>query len=174
MQSVAAAGDLTPFCSPDRPELNRPFSDGPFSYATNGHVLLRVPRLAGVPDRLSLTARPPNPDHLFANWSLYNNWKPLPSLAVADDAVRVGRSHVQPKYLKLIADFPGVEISECPPDDDDHWPPVAFRFPGGEGLIMPYRVQEDRPCPAVPERIQRPPPVFSLRRSLELNPGFLT
>lgn len=41
-----SAVDLQPFCGGGtaRPYLNTPFSLGKFSYATNGHVLVRVPR----------------------------------------------------------------------------------------------------------------------------------
>lgn len=37
--------DLTPFCNPDCPreELRQPFSDGAFTYATDGYVIVRVP-----------------------------------------------------------------------------------------------------------------------------------
>ena len=46
--------DLTPFCSPqDDPRyyLCAPFSDGDFSYATNGHIIVRVPRRADIQER---------------------------------------------------------------------------------------------------------------------------
>jgi hypothetical protein len=44
---------LQQFCSKDRDDerMNTPFSVGEFSYATNGHILVRVPRLADVPER---------------------------------------------------------------------------------------------------------------------------
>lgn len=42
--------DLQPFCSKDeaRYYLHTPFSFGDFTYATNGHLLVRVPRLADI------------------------------------------------------------------------------------------------------------------------------
>jgi hypothetical protein len=47
--------DLHPFCGSDeiRPYLMKPFSFGDFSYATNGHILVRVPKREGVepPDK---------------------------------------------------------------------------------------------------------------------------
>ena len=38
--------DLKPFCGDNdiRYYLNEPFSEGEFTYATNGHILIRVPR----------------------------------------------------------------------------------------------------------------------------------
>ena len=42
--------DLQPFCSTDdfRPHLNRPFNSGGYTYATNGHILVRIPAIEGV------------------------------------------------------------------------------------------------------------------------------
>lgn len=44
--------DLKPFCSENdiRYYLNAPFSEGEFSYASNGHILIRVPRRDDVPE----------------------------------------------------------------------------------------------------------------------------
>jgi hypothetical protein len=41
--------DLQPFCSTDktRPSLLQPFTHGPWSYATDGRILVRVPRREG-------------------------------------------------------------------------------------------------------------------------------
>lgn len=45
--------DLTPYCSTDefRTHLKKPFSVGDFSYATNGHIMVRVPRQPDVPEQ---------------------------------------------------------------------------------------------------------------------------
>lgn len=45
--------NLQPFCSREeftRPYLMKPFSIGEWTYATNGHICVRVPRLGDVPD----------------------------------------------------------------------------------------------------------------------------
>jgi hypothetical protein len=44
--------DLLPFCStdPSRPELHNAFTRGDFTYATDGHILVRVPARPGIPD----------------------------------------------------------------------------------------------------------------------------
>lgn len=45
--------NLQQFCStdPERPYLDRPWSRGEFTYATNGHILARVPRVADIEER---------------------------------------------------------------------------------------------------------------------------
>ena len=42
--------NLETFCSPERPELARPFSLGEWTYASNGHVLVRVQRREEIPE----------------------------------------------------------------------------------------------------------------------------
>jgi len=46
------ADDLKKYCSKDetRPYLHEPFSRGEWTYATNGHIAVRVPKLADVPE----------------------------------------------------------------------------------------------------------------------------
>lgn len=41
---------LNRFCDPDREKQRGPFSLGEYTYATNGHILVRVPRLVDVPE----------------------------------------------------------------------------------------------------------------------------
>ncbi len=55
--------DLKQFCSIDplRPYIHKPFSRGEFTYATNGHVCLRVPRIAEYPEQ-----EKPDPTKLFS------------------------------------------------------------------------------------------------------------
>jgi hypothetical protein len=44
------ASDMKPFCSTDeiRPYLHNPFSRGDYSYATNGHIIVRVRKVAEI------------------------------------------------------------------------------------------------------------------------------
>jgi hypothetical protein len=55
--------DLKPFCSSDtdRPNLHKPFSLGELTYATNGRIIVRVPRRADVPE----IEHPPNAERVF-------------------------------------------------------------------------------------------------------------
>lgn len=41
---------LCKFSNPEHPKMCGPFSLGAFSYATNGHLLVRVPRITDVPE----------------------------------------------------------------------------------------------------------------------------
>lgn len=41
---------LSVFCDSSRHEIEKPFSLGPWSYATNGHLVVRVPRADDVPE----------------------------------------------------------------------------------------------------------------------------
>lgn len=45
--------DLQKYCGDDpfRPYLHKPFSHGSFTYATNGHIMVRTPRQTGVPEQ---------------------------------------------------------------------------------------------------------------------------
>jgi hypothetical protein len=55
--------DLQPFCSTDdtRPYLMKPYSRGEFTYATNNHVLVRVPRRDDAPEH----DKAPNVESVF-------------------------------------------------------------------------------------------------------------
>lgn len=64
--------DLWPFCSPDRENLTVPFSRGQYTYATNGHIVVRVPRRADVPEN------PKAPDIEKIGLEAPTNLRPLP------------------------------------------------------------------------------------------------
>jgi hypothetical protein len=49
--------ELSIFTEPDHPKMCGPFSLGDYSYATNGHILVRVSRLADVPEREALNEK---------------------------------------------------------------------------------------------------------------------
>ncbi len=59
--------DLKPFCSTDemRPYLHQPWSVGDYTYATNGHIIVRVPRRSDVPEN---PQAPNNAPRLFATF----------------------------------------------------------------------------------------------------------
>jgi hypothetical protein len=59
------AKHLQPFCSTEahRPELHRPWTRGAFTFATNGHIAVRVPAIPGVSD----VGAAPNADFLWAD-----------------------------------------------------------------------------------------------------------
>jgi hypothetical protein len=150
--------DLKPFCiSTDwgRVELEEPFSHGLFSYATNGHILIRVPRLADV-----TSEKGPTSDDLFVRAQSPAEWidVPDPGPALFDRCdccggqpggcdecdwtgrfepftpVRVGDQFFQAKYLRLLRTLPGVKIG---PTFEMY--AARFQFDGGDGLIMPCK-----------------------------------
>lgn len=150
--------NLKPFCiSPDwgRVELEEPFSRGGFSYATNGHVLIRVPRLVDV-----TSERGPASDDLFVRAFSPSEWLDVPDTGApvmvrceycrgaaggCDECdftgriepytpIGVGDQFFQAKYLRLLRTLPGVKIGPtC------QMKAARFQFDGGDGLIMPCR-----------------------------------
>lgn len=68
--------DLSLFCGTDkhRPHLHQPFSRGDWTYATNGHILVRQPRRTDVPE----VKNSPNPEKLFAAVDVSLPSRPLP------------------------------------------------------------------------------------------------
>jgi hypothetical protein len=66
------------FCStdPERPYLHRPWSSGEYTYATNGHVLVRVPRIAEVEENKDA----PNAAKILASVEAQAELVPLPPM----------------------------------------------------------------------------------------------
>lgn len=72
------AVDLQQFCSTDsvRFYLHNPFTLGDFTYATNGHIIVRVPKVDGVP----LAESAPNPSNIFKDFPASDRFTALPPL----------------------------------------------------------------------------------------------
>jgi hypothetical protein len=75
-----AAIDLQQFCSDDpfRENLSKPFTLGDFTYATNGHILVRLPKIDGVEE----IKNAPNPSKIFKDFPAPNYFVSLPALAL--------------------------------------------------------------------------------------------
>lgn len=61
--------DLQKFCAADsyRTNINKPFSRGDFTYATNGHIMIRVPRIDSIGEQeISDKFKIIEPEKLFA------------------------------------------------------------------------------------------------------------
>jgi hypothetical protein len=69
--------DLQQFCSTEkyRPYLHAPSSLGNFTYATNGHIIIRVKRLSNVPENSSF----PDTERLFAANYRDSEFRPMVS-----------------------------------------------------------------------------------------------
>ncbi len=172
--------DLSKYCErgeSSRPYLRQPFSHGDFTYATNGHIMVRIPRRDDVPP----PDMPKAAETLEVRWdkpleghdtAIYT--KTLPELPergqYVDPCPRcdgTGRGHDCPdcqcechdcvgtgfddpdkgaevligvgkfavKYIRMVAELPGIEIMEYTQKGD----PILFRFDGGIGAVMPLR-----------------------------------
>ncbi len=72
------ADDLQRFCAgPDdyRTELRAPWSAGAWTYASNGHIIIRVPRLPDVPENEDA---PKSAESLFPAGPPADGWMPVP------------------------------------------------------------------------------------------------
>ena len=157
--------DLKKFCGTDtwRTYLHEPFSSGEYTYATDGHIIVRVPRVAAIGE----VPRTPNPEKIFAPMPA-DGWRTLrvalPPVAppkecgscydgfehdcpdctfecyeckgtgfvVAKVSNEIGGVIFDLKYIRMIAELPGVEIVIT-----DGKSPAFFRFEGGDGVLMP-------------------------------------
>lgn len=168
--------DLKPFCGTDvyRSYLHQPFSQGDFTYATNGHICMRVPRREDAPeqDKVNPSAMP---------WDKAQDFAPLPMLTLPEKSTDIrecdecydGYEHDCPdceciceachgtnqidfdsdekmsvdlfgipfalRYVRLLMTLPGVQISLVQMPTFDAAKGLAFRFEGGDGLLMPLR-----------------------------------
>jgi hypothetical protein len=133
--------DLAPFCNPKCCEPGRdlsvPFSLNGHTYATNGHICVRVPRRPDIPENKEA----PNAEEKLP-WSMCapgksRKFAPLPEQFVVERAgshrmVAIGRAFFGAHYVKLMRALPGLEVGKPKPEA-----PLPFRFEGGEGLLMP-------------------------------------
>ena len=167
MSSTATAINLQPFCfnesdyTEDQPKWNQqrleqlgtPFSQGAFSYATNGKVMIRIPRRDDVPERGDA---PGNVGYeIFDAMPHDGNWLPVPAIpepmAHAPKQllkVQIGSVFVDATFLRLIKDLPDVKVAGGVREDNNHFAAIAFIFDGGDGRIMPLRVDADDEKPA--------------------------
>ncbi len=149
--------DLLKYCGEEEeyPELLKPFSNGMYTYATNGHFAVRVPMI----DKYKETGAGRNElidrllDDVPRNWEEVPVFR-LPELAFApeDDDIpssvliisepvmfdKMGKEHgICLCYLSWILNFENPLISfDC---GKEHFSDkaVAFKFNGGEGVVMP-------------------------------------
>jgi hypothetical protein len=134
--------DLTPFCA--RPEANRyqiesPWSRGKWTYATDGKIVVRIPRDPEVPDnKLAPSAMPLFTAH-FKDACAFQPFEETPLLGA--ERLKIGGRILSAKYLRLIAALPEAEIAT---DFGTTADPLPFRFArgSGHGLVMPIKAAE--------------------------------
>jgi hypothetical protein len=161
--------DLELFCDPTRREpggrdLSVPFSLNGHTYATNGHIIVRVAQRPAVPENKEA----PNIEKLERlPWDFSRvKFGPLPECGPLDDKclacagtghehrcpdcrceckfcdgsgkrrpiVRIGKVAFNGQYVEWMRALPGLEIGK-----PRRSRPLPFRFEGGEGLLMPRR-----------------------------------
>jgi len=156
--------DLLPFCADstdDRECFRQPWSRGDYTYATNGHVLIRVPRLADVEDGTGPLPSPIQSVDALVQPADGAQWLPVPTVEMlapvpcgwcggigksfsecfcggtgeSNSIVRVtvGEVDYQARYLALLCRLPHCEIAP------NGLKTAAIRFDGGVGALMPLR-----------------------------------
>lgn len=156
-----SAVDLQPFCSTDpvRGHIVEPFSHGEWSYATDGHIMVRVLRRADVPERKA--APGDEAERIFANlgerlflsttlkiakprlvrcWLCEGYGLDCPECN-GTGCIPTRRSTellgaiFDARYVRMIANLPDLHLPATAPALG----PLAFRFDSGEGALMSMR-----------------------------------
>ena len=182
------AADLQPFCSAERfrEYLHRPWSKDGFTYATNGHVLIRVARLNGVEEN----DKAPDTDVIFAAAADQTATQKIPKGKIpkvrtiecpscngrgrehdcpdctceCEKCDGTGRNEERISVGILGAIYKAKYISQLlifPGLRFSSSPPVGgparFVFDGGEGAIMPMRFPYPKHREIVPARAEAAP-----------------
>lgn len=133
---------LSAFCSPDKRGMTRPWRRGKFSFATDGHVLVRVPALAGCYTGI----KAPSDgivSYVLSFFPKAATWERIPKAAKGADSFTFGEARFPVAYLVKIAALPGVAVTSAPVEFMRREgkltvKALAFRFDGdGIGLLLP-------------------------------------
>ena len=135
---------LRKFCADEsdpRPQIRKPFTQGNYTYATNAHIIIRVPKIRGVKVGVS-----PKVEDV-GDWKQEGRWnigKYFPNTKLercphcgADNAkvstcgVEIGVNKIQNKYLDLLNTLPGCQYIPARLNR-----PIPFVFQGGCGYVM--------------------------------------
>jgi len=102
------AVDLQAFCA-DRDDLRyylfKPFSDGEYTYATNGHIIVRVARLPDVAEE----PKAPNVALMISKTARASNWMPVPKVS-APPMIECDECHGTGTYTEVF--YTGKPYSE--------------------------------------------------------------
>jgi hypothetical protein len=134
--------DLKPFCSKDtdRNSITTPFSQGEYTFATDGYIMVRVPR------RPKVEARKNAPNAAgMPSFALDGEWLPIPDI---DKEASEPCLHCQEKGKVARKDCPecdGEGTLEI--DGDYHTYTVTCKSCDGEGTIETSDDEGDTLCP---------------------------
>jgi len=146
---------LTKFCGDPQSRLyiSRPFTQGDHTWATNGHIMIRIPKRADVPAFKDA----PNAQKAWdrSTHEHDKSGEPLTPITPFDIpipeynsdgeeipvAVRVGAVYIQRRYAEWLMDLPGLSIAI----PDQNVPAIYFRFDGGDGRLMAFKWREGDP-----------------------------
>ena len=136
------ANDLQKFCGREtsRAYLMKPFTHGAYSWATDGHIIIRVPRIDGVAE----TSGPPIDDALATVMATKSGPlnTPLPSYdipprKIKNVSVGICGMPFAARYVRMLQALPNVIIRAM--DDLNDAPHMVFSFDGGDGALMGLR-----------------------------------
>src|SRR6516164_3625713 len=144
---------LKKFCSTEREALKQPWSQGNYTYVSDGRIALRVSKLAEYPIVTNAGYTPPNAAYVFESYPVDSN-KPvratskfvalpaLPKKVVlnpdAKECILIEHRKFDGHYIRLAAQLPLVRFSPSTYGVTD---PMPLKFEGGEGLLMPLRYE---------------------------------
>ena len=126
-----------------RKYLHRPWSAGAYTYASNGHILIRVKRIKSVRENKDAPTRRCN--RILRDTACIRYVKIPARLTVYSHGIRgnrgfpdgvfIGAALLSKPYLALIRSLPGGQLTSMP----FVIKPSGFKFDHGVGAIMPMR-----------------------------------
>lgn len=158
-------GYMQRFCDEEGININRPWSRDGYTYATNGHLMIRIPGEHAEPNE-----KAPYIKKFKWNHSEIADWQPLPEyepkfikidrceecnaplsemyfkgiLCIPLNILEPvqGQDHgIASRYIDLIKTLPGALISNVRQKGND---PIPFVWDGGEGYLMGMRKKEGK------------------------------
>ena len=138
--------DLKSFCAykgmtPRRKYIESPWSEGDYTYATDGRIIVRIPRDRNIPENGDC----PDAERLFKQVNKEGVYKSIPHLPKKDKAgpnkkgftekTEFQKATFDNYYLNLIASLPNAQMVANDKEGAAH-----FKFDGGDGLLMPMRI----------------------------------
>lgn len=156
--------DLQLFCDKSRINLKQPFNDKDYTYATNGHIVVRVeqdPQYDGTV-WIDLSKLPFDHDQIEEWYDMPDMPEPANCGAcggtgkVSDcpecDGLKKRHLHFESityhdyrislTLLGKLKTLPNVKLGFVPMPEDTTCPPIRFKFDGGCGLLMPMMGKE--------------------------------